>query len=206
MSEALNLKEIEKRAYLAYSNDGLLDVFLGAAVIAFGVGMALDAAQYVVAAPIFFFALWGMTKKWLTAPRIGYVTFSPRRQGRLGREKHFFAVFFSITAGLGAVMFWLVQDGPPFVREHIGLLVLGSLGLIGIGGLSGLAWWKQIPRYYGYALAVLVVVVIGPLLSLSPSLYLILPGGVMFLLGVVVLIRFLRRYPCVTLTESSDVR
>ena len=103
-------------------------------------------------------------------------------------------------------MFGLVESDSEFVRQWMGAFVLGSLGLISIGGLSGLAWWKQIPRYYGYALAILVIIIGGPLISLSPPLFLIVPGGVIFLCGLVVLVRFLKRYPRIRLEEPADVR
>ena len=44
MSDKINLKEIEKKVYLSYHQDGLLDLFLGMAIIFFGIGMATDQA------------------------------------------------------------------------------------------------------------------------------------------------------------------
>ena len=41
MSDKINLKEIEKKVYLSFHQDGLLDLFLGLAIILFGIGIQI---------------------------------------------------------------------------------------------------------------------------------------------------------------------
>jgi len=40
--EEPNLREIEKKAYMSYHQDGLLDIFVGVYILGFGLGIWVD--------------------------------------------------------------------------------------------------------------------------------------------------------------------
>ena len=101
-----SLREIEKRTYMSYHQDGLIDIFLGIYVLLFALGILLknltDSSMWTVAPGIFpaiMLPIWISVKKRITMPRIGYVKFGTRRGGKL------LAVIIGLmVAGLGAFM------------------------------------------------------------------------------------------------------
>lgn len=200
MTQEMNLKEMERKAWTSYFDDGLLDITIGLFVIAFGIGMTtpytyLTALSWMV---IFFFAA---AKKAITLPRVGLVKFHPEREERIKKEKAFFVVFFTITFIVGLGFFIALTTGiPQSVKTIIGELALVAYELIIVAGLCFVAFWKQITRFYAYAAFVLVVIV-GSLLFADVHPFfvtravMLTAGSVILCAGVIVLIRFLRKYP-----------
>ncbi|MBU6998994.1 MAG: hypothetical protein HXS41_15220 [Theionarchaea archaeon] len=202
MTSDMNLKELERKAWTAYFDDGILDISIGLFVLTFGIGMttqysALTALAWMV---VFFFAA---AKKSITLPRVGLVTFSPEREERMKKEKSFFVVFFSITALLGLVFFLvLTTDLPQSVRSMVGEMALVGYELIIAVAIFLVGYWKQIRRFYVYAGFFLVVIVAGVLFDvpgvnpLTIMMYQFIgAGGLILLSGFIVLARFFRRYP-----------
>ncbi|MDH4292277.1 MAG: hypothetical protein OEV56_06690, partial [Dehalococcoidia bacterium] len=76
MVSDVNLKEIQRKVYMSFFQDGLWDIFLGLFMVGWGLAILTEAAYlpgiYFLG---IYFAIWGI-KKWLTYPRIGYVRFS----------------------------------------------------------------------------------------------------------------------------------
>lgn len=198
MSDKINLKEIEKKAYLSYHQDGLLDLFLGIAIILFGFGMATDQAYIGGIMPAIFFPLWAVIKKSVTIPRIGNVNFGTDRKIRIKKEYAFFVVFFSITVIAGVVMFFAHGNVSEGVDAFLRKFVMLPMGIIGAVGFSFLAYWKQINRYYLLAVLILIFIIAGPLLEIPHPVYFIALGVIIFLVGLFVLIKFLIQNPKVS--------
>lgn len=202
MTQEIDLKELERKAWTAYFDDGLLDITAGLFVLAFGMGMTtryttVTAFAWMV---IFFFVA---AKKAITLPRVGLVKFSPEREKRMKKEKSFFIVFFTITALIGMGFFIALTTGiPQSVKTIVGELALVSYELIIAVGLCFVAYWKQIKRFYAYSAFTLAVIVAGLFLSmpgvnpLTVMMYqFTATGAVMLFTGLVVLARFFKRYP-----------
>jgi hypothetical protein len=199
MTQEMNLKELERKAWTAYFDDGLLDITAGLFVLAFGIGMTtrytyLTALSWMV---IFFFAA---AKKSITLPRVGLVKFSPEREKRIKKETSFYVVFFTITAVVGLAFFIAQATGiPQSVKSVIGSLALVAYELIIALGLCFVAYWKQINRFYGYAGFILVVILAGHIAGVEQywlgAYQFTATGTVMLIVGCVVLARFLRKYP-----------
>jgi len=208
MSHEIDLKTIEKKAYLSYHQDGLMGLFVGLGILGFGIGMAADATSYLGGLlPAILFSLWAAAKKAITVPRVGLVRFGPERRIRIKKEKRFFMIFFTITmlAGVGVFFVYEGRAGlPSNLRSWLSEFVMAPMGLIGAISFCVLAYWKQITRYYIYAALLLVAVFVGPLLDISPPVYVSAAGGVILLCGLAMLIRFLRSYPLVTEEVSLD--
>ncbi len=81
----VNLKNIERKAYLTYFQDGLWDTIIGIFLLAWGIGILTDTAGltgiWVIAA---YWIIWGFKKR-LTQPRIGYVKWRRSRPRRTPR-------------------------------------------------------------------------------------------------------------------------
>jgi hypothetical protein len=85
-----NLKEIEKRAYMSYHQDGLLDIFAGLYILGFGLGIIMDVLWefgFGVIMPAILIAtvlpIWIEAKRKITMPRIGFVNFGTRGANKL---------------------------------------------------------------------------------------------------------------------------
>ncbi|MFB0516738.1 MAG: hypothetical protein ACETWG_09075 [Candidatus Neomarinimicrobiota bacterium] len=199
MQSEMDLKALERKVYLAYHQDGLLDIALGLFILAFGLFMIWEMPWLAGALYASGVAGYAGAKKALTVPRLGVVHFSEERQSRLRRETGFYIVFFTITCLLGVVMFIVAASGgiqkTPWLRHLFEHFRLWPIGLIGVVALAALAYWKQLNRYYAYAVLILCAVFIGPMLAIPHPAYLITVGGVIMAAGLVVLVRFLRAYP-----------
>ena len=202
MTQEMNLKEMERKAWTAYFDDGLLDITAGLFVLAFGIGMTtrytyLTALSWMV---IFFFAA---AKKSITVPRAGLVKFSPERERRMKKETLFYVVFFTITAFIGLGFFIAMAIGiPQSVKTIVGELALVTYELIIAAGLCFVAYWKQIKRFYAYAGITLVIIMAGLFIDMPEVNPLTIIGYQFFAAGIIILFtglfvlaRFLRRYP-----------
>ncbi|HER44434.1 MAG TPA: hypothetical protein ENO08_08245 [Candidatus Eisenbacteria bacterium] len=191
----IDLKELERRAYTSYYNDGLLEIFLGGTILLMGIAIFFDVAYLFGIIPVLAMTSWAGAKRAITAPRIGMVRFGPERRLRLGREKIFFTVFFSIAVIAGVAVFAVFSRSIDTARRIFGPYPLAPLGVIGALALVFLGYWKQIRRFYLYALLVLAVLFGAPHLGVEPPHYMAGLGTVMLVVGVAQLVRFLSAYP-----------
>lgn len=202
MTPEMNLKELERKAWTAYFDDGILDITAGLFILAFGIGMTtqytgLAAFAWMV---VFFFAA---AKKSITLPRVGLVKFSPEREERMKKETSFFVIFFSITAVIGLAFFLVLSASiPQSVKTIVGEMALVGYQLIIAAGICLVGYWKQIRRFYGYTGFLLIAIVVGMLFDipganpLTIMTYQFTATGVIILLtGLLVLARFFKRYP-----------
>ena len=73
-----NLKEVEKRTYISYHQDGLIDLVIGVYILLFAVGILLNtilelSTWFIIPAifPALIIPIWISIKKRVTVPRIG---------------------------------------------------------------------------------------------------------------------------------------
>ena len=202
MAEKINLKEIERKAYMSYHQDGLIDVFAGFLMLGFGFWLLLEMAWM---GWIFWFvsiSAYAAAKRVFTIPRIGFVKFTPHRAKALVTVA---LIGFSLSALLGAVAFMQVagRSRPPwllFAAENhmavIGVLVAASFCVVGYA--------FRVRRMYAYALLILVMFVTGQFLYYPLHYYLIMVGSLILLSGLALLIRFIRRYSVSTTRALGD--
>ena len=188
MTKQNTLRDIEKKTYMSYHQDGLIDIVVGLYALAFGLGIIADKMldfSFAAIMPGIMIAIvlpiWLAAKRKITMPRIGYVNIG------------------LAVAGLGAFfLFTLVtfQNGRPEWIETIlfqyGIIWIG-LGAAVIGSLF--AYTMGLKRLYGYGLLTLALFVIGYFLSFPFEYLLLLVGGVIMASGVALLVQFVRKYP-----------
>ena len=191
----IDLKELERKAYTSYYNDGLLEIFLGGTILLMGVAILFDVAYLFGIIPVLAMASWAGAKRALTVPRIGMVRFGPDRQLRIRKEKLFFTVYFSITVAAGIVVFIIVSRSMDTARRIFGGYPLAPIGVIGALALIFLGYWKQIRRFHLYALLALAAVFGAPHLGVEPPHYMMGLGIAILAIGVALLVRFLAAYP-----------
>ncbi|MBT7100933.1 hypothetical protein HN937_26385, partial [Candidatus Poribacteria bacterium] len=156
---------------------------------------------------------WPRLQKRFLARRIGHVSFGEARQARMSREKTFYKLFFAATAllGVGAFFVFAKMFVPALAelivipglgtslssRDLLSTFVLAPIAVIGALTFGTLAYWKQAPRFYAYAVWSLVVVFAGPLVGIEPPVYGMIWGAGITISGAVLLARFIARHPVI---------
>ena len=192
MEEKIDLKAIERRAYLSYHQDGLIDLFIGIVALMFGAYIAYDPSMIAVAGgtigvvPIMYVAV----KKLVTVPRLGYVKFASQRRNKI-RNVVMFLVLAGVLGNVAGVFALIYRPFVIFLVENY-LIVLGVLGAA-IFSLA--AYLSEIKRFYAYGAINLIAFPSGYILPTAFYQTLILLGALITFSGAVLLYRFLRKYP-----------
>jgi len=205
MSDAFDIDDLERRAYLAYNEDGLLDILTGfmMAFIGFYVLSEVD-MPFAPFVAIFGPAIWASLKKAVTEPRIGQVKFGPGRRSRQQKVIAVFAVTVNVLLVLSFLVRWEPIVGPwQTTLYDYGVILVGS-GVVSLI-LFTIGHFNEVSRFKGYA-GVSVPMFIGGHFLTDPGLdlfqrlaYVLIPLGLMMLAyGLVTLWRFVRKYPKIT--------
>jgi hypothetical protein len=200
MTKQDTLREIEKKAYMSYHQDGLLDIVIGIYALSFGLGIVADRIldfSFAAIMPAILIAIvlpiWIQAKRKITMPRIGFAKFGARGSNKL------FALFLGLmVAGLGvffAFTLATVQNGRPFwidILFQYGMIWIG-LGAAVIGSLF--AYTIGLKRLYGYGLLTFALFASGHFLGVPFEYLLLAIGSIIIASGIALLAQFIRRYP-----------
>jgi len=202
MTEEPNLKEIERRAYMSYHQDGLLDIFAGLYILGFGLGIFMDiiwdfgmgviiipGGLIAVALPI-----WIAVKRKITMPRIGFVKFGPA-----GGTSKLMAIFIGLAvAGLGFFLVFTLATFQSGSRQWLDLIFQNGMLIVGFGSLAVcilFGYSMGLRRLYAYGLLAMITLVIGHLLDIFFAYILSALGITVIATGVALLIGFVKKYP-----------
>ncbi|MBN1245803.1 hypothetical protein JXA31_09450 [Candidatus Bathyarchaeota archaeon] len=200
MTKQNTLREIERKTYMSYHQDGLIDIVIGLYALAFGLGIVIDRLfdlSFASIMPAILIAIvlpiWIQAKRKITMPRIGYVNI-----GTKGSSKLFALLLGLMVAGFGVLFLFTMataQNGRPVWIDTIfeyGMIVVG-LGSAVIGSLF--AYTMGLKRLHGYGLLTLALFVSGHFLSVPFEYLLLVIGSVIIASGAALLVQFTRRYP-----------
>ena len=200
MTEEPNLKEIERRAYMSYHQDGLLDIFAGLYILIFGIGILVDVIwdfSFGVIMPgillVTVLPIWFAAKRKITMPRIGFVNFGNRGTKKLT------AIFIGITvAGLLAAFAFTLATVQGGARQWLDLIFQHGMLIVGLGSLAVcllFGYSMGLKRLYAYGLLAAIVLIIGHFTGIFFA-YVLLPLGVTVIAtGMALLIGFVKKYP-----------
>ena len=73
MEHSLDLEALERKAYLSYADDGLIELFLGLAILVFGLGFLIGEPTIGIIIPICLGSVGPLVKTALTRKRLGFV-------------------------------------------------------------------------------------------------------------------------------------
>jgi hypothetical protein len=196
MPPRLELREIERKAWLRTFEHGLWDIVIGLVLLAFGLSI-LTRIYWMTAVwvPLLVPGLRDLARR-LVIPRIGHVTFKTRRRRSLARIQIILAAL--VVAGLGMFLLtgWSTRPDPPgfvtWVRSHM----LVVIGIVWGGALAVAGWAASFPRLFAYAV-LLFGVLLGADLDLGYGLGegLVSVGSLIVGIGTFLLVRFVIRYP-----------
>jgi len=190
MVEDIKLKEIQRKVYMSFFQDGLWDIFLGLFILGWGLTILTDAIYLPGITFIgLYFAIWGVKKR-LTYPRIGYVRFSAKRRRRITTRFLILGVVV-LLAGVMAGVVWGIGARPQWLADYFPLIFNGMLAAI----VCFVAYWAKVNRFYLYAALIFLGAVFHLWLGIRWEFGFIGAGGIIVLIGVGILIIFIRKYP-----------
>jgi hypothetical protein len=196
-----SLREVEKRTYMSYHQDGLVDIFVGVYVLLFGLGILFstvtDFSMWFMIPAIFpavMLPIWMSVKKRITMPRIGYVRIGSRGVNKL------MAVFIGLmVAGLGAFMvLTLASRSQAWALTLRDLIIPNGMIIMGIGAviISGLfAFTMGLKRLFAYGLLTLALLLISHFAIIPFAYSLLIIAFAITINGSILLVRFIRKHP-----------
>jgi hypothetical protein len=190
MVEDINLKEIQRKVYMSFFQDGLWDIFLGLFILGWGLAILTDATYLPGVTFIgLYFGIWGI-KKWLTYPRIGYARFSATSRRRITARFVVLGVVVMLVGVMMAVL-WGIGARPQWLADYLPLIFNGILAAI----VCFIAYWARVNRFYLYAVLIFLGAVFHLWLGVRWEFGFLGAGGIIVLIGLGILISFLRKYP-----------
>ncbi len=209
MFTQLNLKEIEKKAFRANYQDGLLDINMGGIVACMAYLQTLtDSEETPIFGMVVFVAgmiasslIFWLGKKYITLPRMGQATFGTERR----RRSRTLAVILGIIVALQAVVviFSVVVWGNPELQsrltflegEHRAMdLLVASIGAMFVGpSVALIAYFSDFLR--GYYISLLMAIGVFLMIFLNQPVYLMVCAALIILPGVALFVRFLLTHP-----------
>jgi hypothetical protein len=192
------LQTIQRKVYMTFFEDGVWDIFLGFFVLGWGLSILTDGSYLPgVVFVCLYFTVWGI-KKWLTYPRIGYVRFSSTSRRRI---KARFVILLTVVLLLGllAGVLFGIGSRPQWLVDYFPLIFNGMLAVI----VCFAAYWARVNRFYLHATLIFLGGVLHKWPGIPWEFGFIGAGGIIILIGLGFLIRFLRKYPKVA-QEGQD--
>ena len=198
MSYELDMKEIERKAYRLYSEDGLVDIAIGAVILLWGVFLVTEPSGLIGMLGLLAFAIWYLGKRFITIPRIGMIQSSQKMEKK--SRNLIITLFVLGVIALGGVSIGVIFLGKPPINFSLSIL-----GLVIAAGVSVLAYLVNASRLYAYAFLLFAAFTGGEILSQTITtidafaLSVIIAGALILLSGLVLLVRFMRKYPVPTM-------
>ncbi|MBN1371494.1 MAG: hypothetical protein JW987_06100 [Anaerolineaceae bacterium] len=209
MLNQLNLKEIEKKAFRATYQDGLLDINMGGIVACMAYMQTLtDSEETPILGMVVFVAgmiasslIFWLGKKYITLPRMGQATFGTKRR----RRSRTLAVILGIIVALQAVVviFSAVVWGNPELQSRLAFLegehramdlLVASIGAMFVGpSVALIAYFSDFLR--GYYISLLMAVGVFLMIFLNQPVYLMVCAALIILPGIALFIRFVLTHP-----------
>lgn len=193
--EKIDLKEIERRAYLTYHKDGILDIYLGMGIMAvatvFFFEVFVTSTGIIAILPI----LYAGSKKQFTIPRLGYVKFSQSTLGRARNSITLALLLGSMSAVAGLFAFYsVISTGYSFIEPLIANWKI-TMTVILLVVFSLFGYVSDLRRMYYYGLLSSIVFISGIFLPVPGYILILLVGGIISINGMALLYRFTQEYP-----------
>ncbi len=213
--QSIDLKQLERKVWTSFFEDGIWDIYLGILLMAMAVGaFLLDIRAPETMLIVIYACLVGLAslflwlgKRFITIPRIGHVTFGPKGRARTKKT----SIVFAISVLVGLVAFVIVALS---VKGSISRALPMDVFLpaIWVGNMlvvfSLAAYFLRFHRLYligvMFAVGVPLDIVLREITQRDLSFVAFgMPALVILIVGAIVLARFLRTYPK-SIKETTD--
>ena len=204
----INLKELERKAFLSTYQDGLSDMYLGLFVICMSFFLYRPATGYsplnivlMLACMAVACALFLAGKKFITLPRMGQVKFGEKR----ARRKKTMALVLGVVVLIQVAFLGIQSIGwrnpefgatlNAFLQEKNAMdLAVATLGSLFVGpSMILVAYFMDFTR--GYFTVVMIALAVFLMIYLNQPIYAIIIGILIAVPGVVLFLCFLHKYP-----------
>jgi len=208
MSQNLDLKAIERKAFRSVHQDGLWDIYIGGLLLVLSLMFSIpDSGEGELATlglamlgVAIVFAFFQLGKKYITVPRMGQVRFGPERQKRKIKLAWIMGAFVLMTLGmfLYSLYVWNVADAGQAVdlpvSPNLERAFVASLAAL-IAGVSMIitSYFKEFVR--GYYIALLMGLGFFFTIFFNMTTPMIIAGALILIPGLVLFINFLRQHP-----------
>jgi hypothetical protein len=214
MSHAIDLKELELKAFRATFDDGLWDMLVGVMALGFALGAWLGNQGWgdfwgpMAMLPLNLLALAGvwLGKRYITIPRAGQVKFSPARNRKIRTLMPAISILLAVSILAGVIVFSWNAGLPGSVLPVIMFAVLW----LAIFGLA--ASWLNVPRFWAYGALLGITYPIGYLMKQSAiwgvrSAFapFLAAGPIIILVRMMLLLRFVQNYPASMPEDVHDI-
>ena len=208
MSQNLDLKAIERKAFRSVHQDGSWDIYLGGLMLVLSLFFAIPESgegelTYMVIALLgvaVVFAVFQLGKKYITTPRMGQVQFGPERRKRKITLGWIMGAYVLVT--LGMVLFSLYIWNRSASGQTVDLALTPSLERVLVALVAALlagtstlviSYFREFVR--GYYIALLMGLGFFFTLLLDMTIPMIVAGALILVPGLILFVNFLRQHP-----------
>jgi hypothetical protein len=194
MNTTNELDTLKHKIYLAYHQDGILDLAAAAVLLGFGTFMATNSVVFLILGGIFA-SQYVLMKQRITIPRFGYVRFEPQ-------EKTISKLWFLMGFGVLVLLVFIAlsifinnRPGSPEMQSWMQRyhMIPYSAMLFGLPALAA-AVFLGLKRFYLYALLAVVLPALGAWLNIETFIPILATGLVLLIFGIALLSSFLKKY------------
>ncbi|MFC1948976.1 hypothetical protein ACFLW0_02235 [Chloroflexota bacterium] len=204
----INLKELERKAFRSTYQDGLWDMYFGLIIISMSVFLFRPATGYsplnillMLASMVVAYILFWAGKKFITLPRMGQVRFGEKRARRKKTMMLILGVVVLIQVAFLVIQFigWRNPEFGAklnaFLQEKNAMdLAVATIGSLFVGpSIFLIAYFMDFSR--GYFIALMMALAVFLAIYLNQPIYPIIIGILIAVPGVVLFLRFLKKYP-----------
>ncbi|HUV52511.1 MAG TPA: hypothetical protein VMW64_05490 [Dehalococcoidia bacterium] len=188
MSQNIDLKQIERKAYTSYFQDGFWDIFMGLLMLGMGINIAFESTIWYGVVLAIAVLIVTVGRKLITEPRIGRVKFGPARKVK----QWAIIVVLTISFLFGIGMFVASYYGADIPRELMATIAGVWFCIV----FSLMAYFMDFSRLFVYGLLLSASFAIAIAYSDTITIIVFFASAAIALpIGLVMLTRFLRRYP-----------
>jgi len=208
MSQDLDLKALERKAFSSTYQDGLWDITLGLIVIGMSIFVfrpeegygALNFIWLLVTYSVANLVFWA-GKKFITMPRMGQVRFGEIRRQKGRTLAIILAVFVLVQGGI-VLLTALGGRNPELGAKINSVLNAGNMERLAVAAVGSLfvgpsfiliAYFTDFLR--GYYIAILMALAVFLMILFNQPIYPLILGGLIVVPGLVLFVQFLRQYP-----------
>jgi hypothetical protein len=192
MSSNSPIKQLNRKTFLAFHRDGIIDILVGLTFFGFGLWLLLDNVLFTYISWMSF-GFYRYLKKTITIPRFGYVRFEEDKKQRM----QFFGFSIVLLALLLFARFYLMETDRSelfvsvFLRKnHVYVMSTIGAGLLVIFGLA-----RGIYRFVGYGVLLFGSIVAFYLSEIPGRNALFIMGGLTLVIGLILLVTFIQKNP-----------
>lgn len=208
MTTELNLREIERKAFTSIFEDGLWDMLFGLIVVGMSLFIYRPATGYsplnillMLVVFVVAYSLFFVGKKYIALPRMGQMRFGAIRKRKTISMVIILGVLILLQVGLVGVtaLGWMDPEVSAKLNSYINergstLPVVAAIGSLMVGiPMIVIVYFLDFLR--GYYIAIMMSLAVFLMIYINQPAYPILIGGLIFLPGLALFIRFLKTYP-----------